>query len=176
MCCSPIGCLHLTPLSCHARSPSPNISPQNLFFTSFQLCFYRLLFIFFSCHCSRAAVPGGTPSVQAATGSNSGRVLLGELPVRPPQSRLGSCRGGAPTWRWNHHRGYREAALPNGGYVMKTGPVSHSKPIISMKNMKIYEPRWREGYLSSDEVKNWECVTATRAEMQRNGTMPSRAY
>lgn len=97
--------------------------PQNLFF---QLCFYRSLFIFIYCHCSRAAVPGGTPSVQAATGS-SRRVLLGELPVRPPQSRLGSRRGGAPTRRRSHRRGHREAALPNGGYVMKTGPVSHSK-------------------------------------------------
>lgn len=174
MCCSPIGCLHLVPLSCHARSPSLNISPKNLFFPSFQLCFYHSLFIFFSCHCSRAAVPGGTPPVQAATGS-SGWVLLGELPVRPPQSRLGSCRGGAPTWWRSHRRGYREAAVPNGGYVMTTGPVSRGKPGISIKT-------WR--FMSPDGVKGiWpvmrsdtECVTATRMEMQGKRKTPGRAY
>lgn len=26
-----------------------------------------------------------------------------------------------------------------------------------MKNMKIYKPRWCEGYLTSDEVKNGMC-------------------
>lgn len=164
---SPIGWLHLAPLSYHARPSSPNISPQELLLPSFQLCFYRSLFISTSCRCSRAAVPGGTPSVQAATGSG-GRVLLRELPVRPPQSRLGSRRGGAPTWRRSHRRGYWEAALPNGGYVMKTEPFSHSEPVISMKNSHIYEPRWCEGYQTSDEVKYWQCISTTRTETQRD--------
>lgn len=152
MCYSPTGCLQIAPLSCHTRPSSPKISPQELLLRSFQLCFYCLLFIFASYRCFRAAVPGGTPSVQAATGSG-GRVLLGELPVRPPQSRLGSRRGGAPTWRRSHRRGYWEAALPNGGYAMKTEPFSHSEPVISMKNIDIFKPGRCEGYLTSVEVK-----------------------
>lgn len=64
----------------------------------------------------RAAVPGGAPPVQAAAGRR-GRVFLGELPVGPAQPWLRPYWGGAAS-RWRGHcRGYREAALPNGGFV-----------------------------------------------------------
>lgn len=85
----------------------------------------------------RAAVPGRAPPVQAAAGSR-GRVLLRELPVRPPEPWLCSHRGRAPTWRWGHCRGYWETALPNGGYMLE-GTV---KKTLQPPNQQ-HRPPWK---------------------------------